>query len=244
MTVASSGSSYRPMCGVIPGSRWSPEKRRPLPGSPAGWASSRWRQTWPGVWPGVQIARRRRPGRSSSSPGTISRSGSAGAKPGQVRAGPSAGGAQRRHVLLGGPGRGELRRHVREPALRPVLPGAPHDRGVRRVHRDPRAGRLAHLARQAVVVGVVVGDDHAVHLGDATCRRRRAPRRGRPRSSGSSQPVSMRTGPAVGVEDVDEGVAERVVGDGDLDGPYASAVVGHLRHRAPLSYADLELPPL
>lgn len=53
-----------------------------------------------------------------------------------------------------------------EPLARLGLADAADHGGVRGVHRDPGAGRLPHLGGEAVVVGVVVGDQDAVEVGD------------------------------------------------------------------------------
>lgn len=83
-----------------------------------------------------------------------------------------------------------------------------------------------------MVVGVVVGDDHAVDLGDANAEGVETGGEGVP--GGGVVPAGVdEDGAAVGVEQVDEGVTEGVVRDGHLDGPDAPAVVDHLRHEAP-----------
>jgi hypothetical protein len=97
------------------------------------------------------------------------------------------------------------------------------------VHRDPGTGDVADLAGEAVVVGVVVGDDHAVDVGDRDAQGTETGDEGLP--GGRIVPAGVdEDGAAVGVEEVDQGVTERVVGDGHLDGPDAAAVVGHLGH--------------
>ncbi len=138
-----------------------------------------------------------------------------------------AGGAQRCDVLLGGSGGGEFRAHVVEPHAGLGGAGAYDDLGVGGVHGDPRAGRLADPAGQAVVVGVVVGDDDAVDVGDRDAECGEAGDEGVPGLGVVPAGVDEDRA-AVGVEDVDEGVSEGVVGDGHLDPPHASAVIGDL----------------
>ena len=92
--------------------------------------------------------------------------------------------------------------------------------GVALVHRDPRVRRLAHPARQAVVVGVDVRDEHAVALGDVGAGGAEAGDEGVPRL------VVVPTGvdehrAAVGLDEVDERVAERVVRERHADRPQA-----------------------
>lgn len=167
MACSEEGSSYRPMCGEIPGSRWSPEKRRPLPGRCAGCSSSRCRQTWPGVWPGVQIARSLLSGEGKQFAGEDLPVGDGGPQPGQgAQPAVRPGGAQGCEVGLGGSGGGQLPGHVVEPDAGLGGAGPYDDLGVGGVHGDPGAGGRADLAGEAVVVGVVVGDDDAVDVGD------------------------------------------------------------------------------
>ncbi len=131
-------------------------------------------------------------------------------------------------VLLGGSGGGQLLAHVVEPGAGLGGAGPYDDLGVGGVHRDPGAGGLADPAGQAVVVGVVVGDEHAVDVGDRDAEGGEAGDEGAP-GLGVVPAGVDEDGAAAGVEDVDEGVAERVVGDRDLDAVDAAAVVGDVR---------------
>ncbi len=184
----------------------------------------------PGGPDGAQPA----PGQRQQLPGDDLPVGDGGAQP---RQGPHpaarAGRPQRGDVLLGGSGGGEPAAHVVEPDGGLGGAGAQDDRGVGGVHGDPGAGGLADPAGEAVVVGVVVGDDHAVHPGDGDAEGRQAGREGVPGLRVVPAGVDQ-DGAATGVEDVDEGVTQRIVRDGDLDAPYASAVVGDLRCRVRL----------
>jgi hypothetical protein len=149
----------------------------------------------------------RRPDRAQSAPGQVEEFAGddlpVGQGGGQTRHAARAGRAQGREVLLGGTGRRELRGHVRQPAARFGRTGPPYDRRVRRVHREPRPGRLAHPPGQAVVVGVVVGDDHAVDLADRRTAGRKALDQGVPRGRVVPARVDQDRS-AVGVDDVDE----------------------------------------
>ncbi len=165
-----------------------------------------------------------------------------GAQPGQgPQPAAAAGGEQRGEVVVGRADGGELAGEVVEPGAGGGLPGTPDDRGVRLVHRDPGPGRLADLAGEPVVVGVVVGDDDAVDVGDCGGEGGEPGDQGVP--GGRVVPPRIdEDGPPVGVDEVDEGVAEGVVRDGDLDAVDAPAVVGHLshlRHGLPISARHL-----
>lgn len=76
-----------------------------------------------------------------------------------------------------------------------------------------------------MVVGVVVGDEDAVDVGDGRAEGGEAAGEGV--VGGGVVPAGVdEDGAAVGVHDVDERVAEGVVGDRDLDAVDAAAVVG------------------
>ncbi|CAM5457430.1 hypothetical protein BSAF29S_05018 [Bacillus safensis subsp. safensis] len=133
-------------------------------------------------------------------------------------------------MFLGCADGGELVGEVVEPGAGFGGTGAADDGGVGGVHRDPGPGLLPHAAGQAVVVGMVVGDHDTVHVPH-----------GQPEGvepSGQLAPGSRvvpagvdQDGPAVGVDDVDQGVPERVVRDRHPQVPTdASAVPGHLVH--------------
>lgn len=62
--------------------------------------------------------------------------------------------------------RRELGEQVIEPLARFGLARAADHRGVGGMHRDPGAGGLPDLGGQAVVVGVMVGDQYAVEVGE------------------------------------------------------------------------------
>ena len=215
--MASSGSSYRPMCGVISGSRWSPENSRPWPrrvgpGAPPPGGGRRGRGCGPGSRSRAAGGRAGRGVRRGRSRGRGGRARS----PGRVRAAAARAARSGAMCSSGAPAAVQLGRHVVEPAVGAGLAGAPDDRRVGGVHRDPGPGRLPHLAGQAVVVGVVVGDDHAVDLGDGGAAG------GEPRGEGVPGGRVVPAGvdehrAAVGVDDVHEGVAERVVRDGHLE---------------------------
>ncbi len=148
---------------------------------------------------------------------------------GQLAAAPGgAGGPQRLQVVVRRPGRGELDEHVVEPLPRFGRAAAPDHRGVRGVHGDPRAGGLPHRGGEPVVVGVVVGDHHPVDVGGVEAAGGDAGGEGVPGvrvvPAGVDQDRS-----AVGLQEVDEGVAEGVVRDGDGDAPHPALVVDHLR---------------
>lgn len=145
---------------------------------------------------GVQIARSRLSGEGEQLGGDDLPVGDGGVQAGQgPHAAARAGGAERGEVLLGGSGGRELLAHVVEPDARFGGPGPYDDLGVGGVHGDPGSGRGADLAGQAVVVGVVVGDDDAVDVGDGDAERGEAAWARVSQDSGSSQPVSTRTGP-------------------------------------------------
>ncbi len=130
----------------------------------------------------------------------------------------------------------------REPGGQTVEPpagigfaGAADHGGVRGVHRDPGAGGLPHLGRESVVVGVMVRDQDAVEIGEGEAAGADAGDEGVPGVRVVPAGVDEHR-PAVGLQEVDEGVAERVVRDGDGDAPHPALVVGHLRrHPGPLS---------
>ena len=150
---------------------------------------------------------------------------------------PSTGGRCRRggQLVLGGAGVdehrhqlvGEVGQRLRRLAVAAILAGhrvrqvLDGDR-VALVHRHPRVRRVAHPARQAVVVGVDVGDQHAVALGDV--------------GTGGAEPGDERIPrlvvvppgvdqhrATIGLDQVDERVAERVVREGDADRPQAGS---------------------
>jgi hypothetical protein len=73
---------------------------------------------------------------------------------------------QRREVLLRRTGGDELGEQAVRPDAGIGATRAFHDGDVGGVHGDPRAGGLPPLPRQPVVVGVVVGDQDAVDVGD------------------------------------------------------------------------------
>ncbi|KAF1854440.1 hypothetical protein Lal_00003834 [Lupinus albus] len=163
--------------------------------------------------------------------------GERGPLPREVRTAGGAGSAQRGQMLLGRPGRGQLLLQIVQPAGGLGLTGAPDDLGVGGVHGDPRPGRLPHLAGEPVVVGVVMGDEDAVHIGDGGAARGEPGGEGVPGRGVVPAGVDQ-DGAVIGVEEVDQGVPERVVGDRDRDAPHSTAMVGHprhLRHRLPLS---------
>ena len=92
--------------------------------------------------------------------------------------------------------------------------------GVGRMERDPSSGGLADASGQAVVVRVDVGDQNPLHVGD------RLPRLLQPCHQGLIGVVGVPAGvdqvrAAIGLERVDEHVAQRVVGDRDRDAPEA-----------------------
>lgn len=135
---------------------------------------------------------------------------------------------QGRHMVVGCAGRRQLRRHVGEPAIGAVVARPPYEGDVGLVHRDPRPGHLADLARQAVVVRVVVGDHHAVDLAGRRAARQQALGERFPGQRVVPACVDEHRS-AVGVDDVHQCVSEGIVRDGDPEGPYAPAVIGHLR---------------
>ena len=94
-------------------------------------------------------------------------------------------------------GRAELAQH-RAHALEQVgrlLVAVVDERGVGRVQRDPRAGGLADAPGEAVVVGVDVGDHHALHVGHLEAGLARARRSAPSNASSVFQPASTRNGP-------------------------------------------------
>ena len=220
----------------MPGRRWSPEKSRPKPRDPPeGCSSSRWRHTCPGVCPGVQMARTRRPADRAARRGRCR--GPAVRPP--VRA--ASGRALRRAPSAAVPDavrcarRREPGGQTVEPLARIGLAGAADHGGVRGVHRDPGAGGLPHLGGESVVVGVMVRDQDAVEIGEGEAAGADAGDEGVPGVRVVPAGVDEHR-PAVGLQEVDEGVAERVVRDGDGDAPHPALVVGHLRrHPGPLS---------
>ncbi|XCN13855.1 hypothetical protein R1Y80_09415 [Streptomyces sp. JL1001] len=164
-----------------------------------------------------------------------------GAQPGQgPQPPPAAGGAQRGEVVVRRADGGELAGEVVEPGAGLGFPGTADDRGVGLVHGDPGPGRLADLAGESVVVGVVVGDDDAVDVGDGGTEGGEPGDQGLP--GGGIVPAGVdEDGPPVGVDEVDQGVPEGIVRDGHPDAVDAPAVIGHLRP-GPVSHLCHGLP--
>ncbi len=227
--MSSSGSSYRPMC-------WGDAGQQVVAGEEAAGAAQSRRVGLLQVQADVAGGVAGRPDGAQAAARQVQQL--AGGDPavgqGRVEAGQPAravrvpGAQERRDVLGGGAPRAELRGQVAVPALGRVGAGAAHDGGVRRVHRDPRPGRLADLRGQAVVVGVVVRDDHTAYVldGDAA----QAEPGGQCGPGGGVVPAGVDQDRAVvGVQEVDEGAAEGVVGDRDLDAPDTTAVLDHRR---------------
>ena len=92
-----------------------------------------------------------------------------------------------------------------------------------------------------MVVGVVMGDDHAVHVTDLRTERAQPGREDVP-GRGVVPPGVDEDRTPVGVEEVDQGVAERVVRYRHLDGVDAATVVGHLRRGWLLRHGVLVSP--
>ena len=90
--------------------------------------------------------------------------------------------------------------------------------GVGGVQGDPRARGLADPPGQPVVVRVDVGDHDALDVGDVAAGLLHAALQ---RAEGvvGVPPGVHQVGPAVGLEDVDEHVAQRVVGQRHRDAP-------------------------
>ncbi len=82
------------------------------------------------------------------------------------------------------------------------------ERGVGRVQRDPGVGVLAHATGEAVVVGVDVGDHHALHVGHLEAALAQARAQGVERVVGVPARVDQERAP-VGLERVHEHVAQR-----------------------------------
>ncbi|CAM5716982.1 hypothetical protein SCANM63S_03633 [Streptomyces canarius] len=179
--------------------------------------------------PRVQIARSRRPGRSRSSPGTISRSGRAGERPGRVRA-----------------------RGARSGAT--CSSGAPAAVSLAAMYENHRPGRVSRVRRTIAASAAC----SATQAPDASRTRADRPwwsgwwwvmttpwtsPTAVPQAASPATSVSQVAGvvPAgvdqhrapAGVHHVHQRVAEGVVRDGHPDGPYAPAVIERRRH--PLS---------
>ena len=90
--------------------------------------------------------------------------------------------------------------------------------GVGGVQRDPGPGRLADPPGQPVVVGVDVGDHDALDVGDVAAGLLHAALQGAERVVGVPAGIHE-IRPSVGLEEVDEDVAQRVVGQRHRDAP-------------------------
>ena len=98
----------------------------------------------------------------------------------------------------------------------------PQQGGVGRVESDPGPRGLADPAGQAVVVGVDVGHHDRPDVGDAPAGLGQAVVEGLPGVVGV--PTGIDHGhPVVQLDQVDQDVAQGVVGDGDRDRPQARA---------------------
>ena len=109
------------------------------------------------------------------------------------------------------------------------------------VERDPRPGGLADPAGQPVVVRVDVGHHHALHVGDVAAGFRDAAAQCAEGIIGVPAGVNE-VRPTVGLEEVDEHVAQGVVGQRNRNAPESGAdlldsgkgVVGRRRASGPL----------
>lgn len=120
--------------------------------------------------------------------------------------------------LLRDAGVDEQRIHAREQALRPVAIARWDQRGIGRMHRDPRTRRLAQATGKPVVVRMDVGDEDCLDVA------RRVSRQRHPGDERAPGLLRVPTGvddsrPGVQLQQVHEHVPKRIVREWHRDRP-------------------------